>query len=61
MKLLRERKRLFTSGGDGGCVTGLSVVWCARSGSERCAVFLVGRFRTARRGLEYQLGGCILL
>ena len=60
MKLLRERKRLFT-GGDGGCVAGLSVVWCARSGSERYAVFLVGRFRTARRGLEYQLGGCILL
>ena len=39
-------------GGDGGCVAGLSVVWCARSGSERCAVFLVGRCRTARRGLE---------
>ena len=49
------------AGGDGGCVAGLSVVWCARSGSERCAVFLVGRFGTARRGLEYQLGGCILL
>ena len=40
------------AGGDGGCVAGLSVVWCARSGSERCAVFLVGRCRTARRGLE---------
>ena len=23
------------AGGDGGCVAGLSVVWCARSGSER--------------------------
>ena len=31
------------AGGDGGRVAGLSVV-CARSGSERCAVFQ-GRFR----------------
>ena len=51
-KLLRECRRLFTDGGDGGCVARLSVVRCARSGSERCAVFLVGRCRTARRGLE---------
>ena len=50
-KLLRECRRLFT-GGDGGCVGGLSVVWCARSGCERCAIFPVGRCRTARRGLE---------
>ena len=28
------------AGGDGGCVAGLSVVWCACSGSERHAVFL---------------------
>ena len=34
------------AGGDGGCVAGLSVVWCARSGSGRCDVFLVGRCRT---------------
>ena len=25
------------AGGDGGCVAGLSVVWCARSGWVRCA------------------------
>ena len=35
----------------GGCVAGLSIVWCTRSGCERCAVFPVGRCRTARRGL----------
>ena len=33
------------AGGDGGCVAGLSVVWCARSGCGRCALFPVGRCR----------------
>ena len=44
-KLLRgESRRLSRAGGDcdRGCVAGLSVVWCARSGSERCAVFWWG-------------------
>ena len=27
---------LSRAGGDGGCVAGLSVVWCARFGSARC-------------------------
>ena len=40
------------AGGDRGCVAGLSVVWCARSGCGRCTVFPVGRCRTARRVLH---------
>ena len=39
------------AGGDGGCVPGLSVVQCAHSGCGRCAIFPVGRCRTAGRGL----------
>ena len=34
------------AGGDGGCVAGLSVVWCARSGCVRCALFPEGRYQT---------------
>ena len=30
------------AGGDGGCVADLYVVWRARSGCGRCALFLVG-------------------
>ena len=33
------------AGGDGGCVARLSVVWCARSGCERCAYFRWGDVR----------------
>ena len=40
------------AGGDGGCVAGLSVVWCAGSGCVRCASFPEGRFQTERRGPE---------
>ena len=42
---------LSRAGGDGGCVAGL-FVWCARFGCGRCALFPVGRCRTARRDLE---------
>ena len=37
---------LSRAGGDGGCVAGLSVVWCAHSGCGCCALFPVGRCRT---------------
>ena len=37
------------AGGDGGCVAGLSVVWCARSGCVRCALFPEGRYQTEGR------------
>ena len=40
------------AGSDGGCVAGLSVVWCARLGCGRCALFPVRRCRTARIDLE---------
>ena len=40
------------AGGDGGCVAGLSVVWCARSGCVRCALFPEGRYQTEPRGPE---------
>ena len=43
---------LSRAGGDGGCVAALSVVWCARFGCGRCALFPVGRCRTARRDLD---------
>ena len=47
MKLFRECRRIFTpAGGGGGGVAGLSVVWSARSGCGRCALFPVGRFQT---------------
>ena len=39
------------AGGDGGCVHGLSVVWCARSGRERCSVFLVATLARHRARL----------
>ena len=42
---------LSRAGGDGDDA-GLSVVWCARFGCGRCALFPVGRCRTARRDME---------